>query len=45
MYSETKESKYYDFFLKTITENNLINKFNLDLDSFFVKFEKKYLNI
>ena len=45
MYSETKDHKYYDSFLKFITENNLINKYNLDLDSFFVKFEKKYLNI
>tara|TARA_Y100000591_G_C21801359_1_gene682222 strand:+ start:723 stop:1649 length:927 start_codon:yes stop_codon:yes gene_type:complete len=45
MYSKTKDYKYYDNFLKIITENNLINKFNLDLDSFFVKFENKYLNI
>ena len=45
MYSETKDYKYYDNFIKTVTENNLINKYNLDLDSFFIKFENKYLNI
>ncbi len=45
MYSETKEFKYYNNFIKAISENNLISKFNLDLDSFFIKFEKKYLNI
>ena len=45
MYSKTKDYKYYDNFLKIVEENNLINNFNLDLDSFFVKFENKYLNI
>ncbi len=45
MYSETKDFKYYNNFIKAISENNLINKFNLDLDSFFIKFEKNYLNI
>ena len=45
MYLKTNDYKYYDNYLKTISENNLINKFNLDLDSFFIKFEKKYLNI
>ena len=45
MYSETKDYKYYDNFIKTVSENNLINKYNLDLDSFFIKFENKYLNI
>ena len=44
MYLKTKDYKYYDNFLKIVSENNLINKFNLDLDSFFIKFEKKYLN-
>ena len=37
MYSETKEFKYYNNFIKAISENNLISKFNLDLDSFFIK--------
>ncbi len=45
MYLKTKDYKYYDNFIKTISETNLINKFNLDLDSFFIKFENKYLNI
>ncbi len=45
MYLKTKEYKYYDIFLKIVSENNLINNFNLDLDSFFAKFENKYLNI
>ncbi len=45
MYLKTKDYKYYDNYLKIISENNLINKFNLDLDSFFIKFENKYLNI
>ncbi len=45
MYLKTKEYKYYDNFIKTVTETNLISKFNLDLDSFFVKFENNYLNI
>ena len=45
MYSKTKDYKYYDNLLKIVEENNLINNFNLDLDSFFVKFENKYLNI
>tara|TARA_Y100000590_G_scaffold10954_2_gene13469 strand:+ start:2363 stop:3289 length:927 start_codon:yes stop_codon:yes gene_type:complete len=45
MYLRTKDYKYYDNFISTITETNLINKFNLDLDSFFIKFENKYLNI
>ena len=45
MYLTSKDYKYYDFFLKIISENKIINKFNLDLDSFFIKFEHKYLNI
>ncbi len=45
MYSMTKDYKYYNNLIKTVTETNLINKFNLDLDSFFIKFEDKYLNI
>lgn len=45
MYSKTKEYKYYDNFIKTVTENSMVNNFNLDLDSFFIKFENKYLNI
>ena len=45
MYSETKDSRYYENFIKTVSEANLINKFNLDLDSFFINFENKYLNI
>ncbi len=45
MYLSSKDYKYYDIFLKVISENNLISKFNLDLDSFFIKFEHKYFNI
>ena len=45
MYLKTKDYKYYDNFIKTVSETDLINKFNLDLDSFFIKFENKYLNI
>ncbi len=45
MYLKTKDYKYYDNFIKIVTETSLINKFNLDLDSFFIKFEDKYLNI
>tara|TARA_B100000965_G_scaffold385775_1_gene387337 strand:- start:2532 stop:3464 length:933 start_codon:yes stop_codon:yes gene_type:complete len=45
LYSKTKDYKYYDYFIKTISENSLIDKFNLDLESFFIKFEDKYLNI
>ena len=45
MYLKTKDYKYYDNFIKIAHETNLINKFNLDLDSFFIKFESKYLNI
>ena len=45
LYSKTRDFKYYNNFMNTITETNLINKFNLDLDSFFIKFENKYLNI
>ncbi len=45
MYLETKDYKYFDLFLKIVSENNLINKYNLDIDSFFIKFENKYLNI
>ena len=45
LYSSTKDYKYYDNFLQIVAENNLFFKFNLDLDSFFVKFENKYLNI
>ena len=37
MYLKTKENKYYNNFLKIVSENNQINKFNLDLDSFFHK--------
>ena len=44
-FSPNKDYKYYDNFLETVTENNQIDKFNLDLDSFFIKFENKYLNI
>ena len=44
MYLKTKENKYYNNFLKIVSENNQINKFNLDLDSFFIKFENNYLN-
>jgi len=45
MYLKSKDYKYYDNFIKIVSEANLINKFNLDLDSFFIKFENKYLNI
>ena len=45
MYSKTKDYRYYDNLLKIASESNLINKLNLDLDSFFIKFENKYLNI
>ena len=45
MYLKTKDNKYYDKYLETISDNHLINKFNLDLDSFFIKFENNYLNI
>ncbi len=45
MYSLTKDYRYYDNYLNIIFENSLINKFNLDLDIFFIKFEEKYLNI
>ena len=45
MYSKTKDYKYYNNFIKTITETNVIDRFNLDLESFFIKFEDKYLNI
>ena len=41
----SRSSKYYDNLIKTVSETSLINKFNLDLDSFFIKFENKYLNI
>ena len=44
MYSNTKDYKYYDNYLKIVTEKNLVEKFNLDLDSFFIKFENKYFN-
>ncbi len=44
LYFNTKENKYYDFFIKNVEENNLINKLNLDLDSFFIKFENNYIN-
>ena len=44
MYLKTKDNKYYNNYLKTVSENNLFNKFNLDLDSFFIQFENKYLN-
>lgn len=45
MYLDTKDNKYYDKYLETISDNNLINKFNLDTDSFFIKFENKYLKV
>ena len=45
MYSKTKDYKYYDSFLKSISENNLNMKFNLDLDSYFIQFGNKYFNI
>ncbi len=45
MYMSTKNYNYYVNLVNLVTENNLINKLNLDLDSFFLKFEKKYLNI
>ena len=44
MYSNTRDYKYYDNYLKIVTEKNLVEKFNLDLDSFFIKFENKYFN-
>ena len=45
MYYQTKNNKYYENFLNIVDENNLINKFNLDIESFFIKFENKYLNV
>lgn len=45
MYLKTNNNKYYDNFLKIVKENNLMNKLNLDIDSFFSKFQHKYLNI
>ncbi len=45
MYYLTKNNKYYENFLNMVDENNLINKFNLDIESFFIKFENKYLNL
>ena len=45
MYSDTKDFKYYENLIKIVTETSLINKFSLDLDSFFIKFENRYLNI
>ena len=45
MYYQTKNNTYYETFLNIVDENNLINKFNLDIESFFIKFEKKYLNV
>ena len=45
MYSKTKDVKYYNNLMQIVSENNLVNKFNLDLDTFFIKFENKYLNI
>ena len=44
MYSNTRDYKFYDNYLKIVTEKNLVEKFNLDLDSFFIKFENKYFN-
>ena len=44
MYSKTKDYKYYEFFLKTVNDKNLNDKFNLDLESFFIKFENNYFN-
>ena len=45
MYSKTKDYKYYVNFMKIVKETDLVDKFNLDLDSFFIKLENKYLNI
>ena len=45
MYLKTKDNRYYDNYLKIVSENNLIKKLNLDLESFFIKFDNKYLNI
>ena len=45
LYSKTKDYEYYDYFIKSVSENNLFNKFNLDIESFFIKFENKYLNL
>ena len=45
MYSKTHDYRYYDSLLESVFENNLVNKFNLDLDSFFIKFRNKYLKI
>jgi len=44
MYAKTKNNKYYIDLLKIISENNDINKYNLDLETFFIKFENMYLN-
>ena len=44
MYLKTKDYKYYDNFLKIVYENNLINKFNLDLETFFIKLHNRYFN-
>mgnify|MGYP001400956151 FL=1 len=45
LYSKTKDYRYYENFINIVSENNLIQKFNLDLDSFFIKFENKYLKV
>ena len=45
LFKKTKDYKYYDYFFKSISDNDLLYKFNLDLDSFFIKFYNKYLNI
>tara|TARA_Y100000591_G_C21851500_1_gene711982 strand:+ start:2502 stop:3428 length:927 start_codon:yes stop_codon:yes gene_type:complete len=45
LYSKTKDYKYYENFINIVSENDLIHKFNLDLDSFFIKFENKYLKV
>tara|TARA_B100000579_G_C22726402_1_gene801951 strand:+ start:212 stop:1138 length:927 start_codon:yes stop_codon:yes gene_type:complete len=45
MYLNTKDNKYYSSFIEIVTETNLINKFNLDFESFIIKLENKYLKI
>ena len=44
MYAKTKNNMYYTELLKIISENNNINKYNLDPETFFIKFENMYLN-
>ena len=45
MYSKTRDYKHYENFIKIVEESDIIKKFNLDLDSFIIKFENKYFNI